>query len=163
MLGCIGEAEYLQAKSDSSVIEELLELLGNEKEGDGLDGALEALFVMLRRRERKWTRFAARTLGTLFAVFVSAENNESRRCKSLFLVYLCLRSFAWADGAQNDLVAKCLDDTFLSWMALIVSILQTNSKSHFEIKRNALRVTLSASIDPSRPTARFRQLHAFKP
>jgi hypothetical protein len=118
----------------------VLETLENEREGDGLDGLLEALFIMLRNSDQKFTRFAAKILATLFSAFVNAEGNECRRSKCLYLVYLCLRSFAWADGYNNELVSKCLDDTFSSWMALIVSIFQTNPKSNFEIKRNALRV-----------------------
>ena len=142
MIGHIGEIEYLKPKSNPTVLEGVLEIIENEKEGDGLDGVFEALFVMLRNSDQKFTRFSAKILSTLFTAFVNTEDNESRRSKSLFLVYLCLRSFAWADGPQNDLVSKCLDDTFSSWMALIVSIFQTNPKSNFEIKRNALRVFL---------------------
>ena len=140
MLGRVGEFEFSKPKQDTSVLESVLETLENEREGDGIDGLLEVLFIMLRTSDQKFTRFAAKILATLFTAFVNAEGNEIRRSKCLFLVYLCLRSFAWADGSENELVAKCLDDTFSPWMALIVSIFQTNPKSNFEIKRNALRV-----------------------
>ena len=142
MIGRVGEIEYLQDKSDSSVLEKILEIIENEREGDGLDGAFESFFIMLRENNQKFTRFASKILAALFTAFVNSEENEARRSKSLYLVYLCLRSFAWADGPQNELVSKCLDDTFSSWMALIVSIFQTNHKANFEIKRNALRVLL---------------------
>jgi len=111
-----------------------------EKTGDGLDGVFEAMYALLRTSEQKYTRFAPRILAALFNAFINAEGDEGRRAKCLFLVYLTLRTFAWADGSENELVSKCLDDTFPSWMALIVSIFQTNPKSNFEIKRNALRV-----------------------
>ncbi len=133
------------------MLEGVLETLENERDGEGVDGLLEALFLILRSSDQKFTRFAAKILATLFSAFVNAEGNESRRAKCLYMVYLCLRSFAWADGTENELVAKCLDDTFSPWMALIVSIFQTNPKSNFEIKRNALRVcrpTVSNRIDP---------------
>ena len=141
MLGRIGEKEFFQPKEDASTLEGILEILENEREGDGIDGLLEAVFLILRSSDQKFTRFANRILATLFNAFVNAEGNESRRSKCLYLVYLSLRSFAWADGYENELVAKCLDDTFSPWMALIVSIFQTNPKSNFEIKRNALRVS----------------------
>jgi len=140
MLGHIGDIEFSLQKPDSSVLDGILESLENEKEGDGLDGLFEALFIILRASDQKFTKYASKILASLFSAFVNAEGNECRRSKCLFLVYLCLRTFAWADGTDNELVAKCLDDTFSPWMALIVSIFQTNPKTNFEIKRNALRV-----------------------
>jgi hypothetical protein len=118
-----------------------LELIKNEREGDGLDGILEALFIVLRTSDKQLTKFAGKILAHLFDAFVNSEGDESRRSKCFFLLYLCLRSFAWADGTQNDLVARCLDQTFSSWMALIVAVFQMNPKTNFELKRNALRVT----------------------
>ena len=143
-MGKIGESEFFQEKQDTTLLEGVLETLENEREGEGLDGLFEALYIMLHSSDQKFTRFATRILATLFSAFVNAEGNESRRAKCLYLVYLSLRSFAWADGYDNELVARCLDDTFSPWMALIVSIFQTNPKSNFEIKRNALRVSTCA-------------------
>jgi len=118
-----------------------LETIEREREGEGLDGLLEALFIVLRTSNKQLTKFAGKILAYLYDAFGYYEENEARRSKCFFLMYLCLRSFAWADGTQNDLVAKCLDQSFPAWMALIVAVFQTNSKTNFEIKRNALRVT----------------------
>lgn len=131
-----------QSTQDASTFDALLDLLESEREGAGLDGVFQSLFVVLRASDKQLTKFAGRILAALFAAFVNAEGNEARRSKCFFLMYLCLRSFAWADGPQNDVVAKCLDETFASWVALMVSVFQTNPKTNFEIKRNALRVGL---------------------
>jgi hypothetical protein len=136
----IGESEFLQEKSNPEILEGLLDTLENNNSGEGIDGVIEALYTMLKQSNQAYTRFAPKILGALFSAFISAEGNESRRAKCLFLVYLCLRTFAWADGYDNELVSRCLDDSYSSWMALIVSIFQTSPKANFEIKRNALRV-----------------------
>ena len=57
----------------------------------------------------------------------------------LDVVYMCLRTISWADGIDNELVDNCLSDTFNSWMALFLQIIQTNPKAYFDIKRNALK------------------------
>ena len=142
----IGESDYLQEKSDSAVLEGLLDILETNTSGEGLDGVLEALYTMLKQSDQTFTRFAPKILASLFSGFINAEDNEFRRAKCLYLVYLCFRTFAWADGSDNELVSRCLDDTFSSWMALIVSIFQTSPKSNFEIKRNALRVSLDNKL-----------------
>ena len=118
-----------------------MEIIEREREGEGLDGLFEALFIVLRKSDKQLTKFAGKILAYLYNAFGYSEENETRRSKCFFLMYLCLRTFAWADGTQNNLVAKCLDQSFPAWMALIVTVFQTNPKTNFEIKRNALRVT----------------------
>jgi hypothetical protein len=46
---------------------------------------------------------------------------------------------SWADGIDNELVDNCLGETFNSWMALFLQIIQTNPRTYFDIKRNALK------------------------
>lgn len=55
------------------------------------------------------------------------------------MFYLCLRTVSWADGIDNELVDNCLNETFNSWMALFLQIIQTNPKAFFDIKKNALK------------------------
>jgi len=46
---------------------------------------------------------------------------------------------AWADGVDDELIHKCLDSTFASWMALFLQIIQSNAKKNLNLKRNALK------------------------
>ena len=57
----------------------------------------------------------------------------------LEVLYLCLRTVSWADGIDNELVEASLGDTFNSWMALFLQVIQTNPKSFFYIKKSALK------------------------
>lgn len=50
-----------------------------------------------------------------------------------------MRTVSWADGIDNELVDNCLGETFNSWMALFLQIIQTNPKAFFDIKKNALK------------------------
>jgi hypothetical protein len=54
-------------------------------------------------------------------------------------LYLSLRTVSWADGIDNALVDACLSETFNSWIALFLQIIQTNPKTFFDIKKNALK------------------------
>ena len=56
----------------------------------------------------------------LFSAFTSGEVNTKNRERILEILYLALRTLSWADGIDNLLVEKCLNDTFNSWMALFV-------------------------------------------
>lgn len=57
----------------------------------------------------------------------------------LEVLYLCLRTVSWADGIDNELVEASLGDTFNSWMALFLQVIQTSPKSFFYIKKSALK------------------------
>ena len=53
-----------------------------------------------------------------------------------------MRGIAWADGIENAFVHDCLDETFNSWMALFLQILQSSTARNFTIKMNALNFLL---------------------
>ena len=50
-----------------------------------------------------------------------------------------VRGIAWADGIDNELLHNCLDETFGSWMALFLQILQSGTNRNFAVKKNALK------------------------
>jgi hypothetical protein len=75
----------------------------------------------------------------LFSAFTNEEVDVHGRELVLETLYLCLRTISWADGIDNELVDACLCETFNSWMALFLQIIQTNPKAFFDIKRNALK------------------------
>jgi hypothetical protein len=64
--------------------------------------------------------FVQHILPALFGAFTSSEATDQIREKVLTAAFLCLRTFAWADGVDDDLVRRCLDDSFNSWMALFI-------------------------------------------
>ena len=67
-------------------------------------------------------------LPTLLEAFTSEEIGVQVREQILHLVYQLIRLVAWADGIDNDLVEECLGDTFQSWMALFIQLIQSNPK-----------------------------------
>lgn len=77
-----------------------------------------------------------------FSIFAQPEVSEPIREKILLLVYQVFRSISYADGTDNHLVSKCLDNTFQIWMSLFLSALQTSSKSHIFIKKLVLKVNI---------------------
>ena len=78
-------------------------------------------------------------LPALFSGFTNDEVTAHGREIILEVFYLCLRTISWADGIDNELVSGCLNETFNSWMALFLQIIQTNPKAFFDIKKNALK------------------------
>ncbi|CAD8159758.1 unnamed protein product [Paramecium octaurelia] len=77
-----------------------------------------------------------------FGIFAQPELNEMLREKILLMVYLVLRSISFADGTDNSLVNKCMDNTFQIWMSLFLSALQTSPKSHIFIKKLVLKILI---------------------
>ena len=46
---------------------------------------------------------------------------------------------SWADGKDSQILEDCLSENFNQWIALFTQIIQTNPKSYFDVKRNALK------------------------
>lgn len=88
---------------------------------------------------RQFHEFVPKILPPLFSAFTNDEVDAHGRELVLECLYLCLRTISWADGIDNELVDNCLSETFNSWMALFLQIIQTNPKTFFDIKRNALK------------------------
>ena len=88
---------------------------------------------------RELSYSVAKILPNLFSAFTNDDVDAHGRELVLEVLFLCLRTVSWADGIDNELVDNCLGETFNSWMALFVQIIQTNPKTFFDIKRNALK------------------------
>ena len=54
------------------------------------------------------------------------------------MFYQLIRLISWADGIDNDLVERCLGDSFHGWMALFLQIIQSQ-RNQFNCKKNALK------------------------
>lgn len=46
---------------------------------------------------------------------------------------------SWADGIDEKVISNALDDSFNQWVALMIQLIQSNPKVHFDIKKNALK------------------------
>jgi hypothetical protein len=65
-------------------------------------------------------------LPVLFEAFTNEAVKALGRAQILHLFYTMIRMVAWADGIDNELVSGCLDETFNSWMALFLQIVQSS-------------------------------------
>jgi len=88
---------------------------------------------------KQFNEFVPKLLPSLFSAFTNEEVDAHGREQILEVLYLCLRTVSWADGIDNELVEQCLSETFNSWMGLFLQIIQTNPKTFFDIKKNALK------------------------
>lgn len=75
----------------------------------------------------------------LFETFTKEEIGVRGREQILHLFYMLIRLVAWADGRDNELVQNSLEETFQSWMALFLQVIQSNPKQFFNLKKNALK------------------------
>ena len=78
-------------------------------------------------------------LPALYEAFTADEIGQKGREQILQIVFLLIRSIAWADGIDNELVHECLNDTFSAWMALLLQVVQANPRHFFNVKRQALK------------------------
>ena len=103
---------------------------------------LQCLIEIVERSEEKYAQLAPRLLPALLNTFTHPCSREAQREHVLYLFYLILRTFSWADGVDNSFVNHCLQQTYNLWMSLLVSLIQSFPKVHFHIKKNALRVRI---------------------
>lgn len=78
-------------------------------------------------------------LPALLEAFTCEEAGVRGRERILSLFYNLIRLITWADGIDNELVDKCLQDDFHQWMALFLQIIQSSPKQNFNVKKNALK------------------------
>ena len=102
-------------------LETVAENLGSG-EVDVVDASLRVVIYTIERCDDRFHIFLPQLLPYLFSAFTFAEATPKIREKSLYAYYLSLRTVAWADGLDNDLIARCLDETFNMWMALFLQI-----------------------------------------
>jgi hypothetical protein len=92
------------------------------------------------RSNKDFHEFIPKILPALLSAFTNDEMVDAHgREQILDVLYNCLRTISWADGIDNELVDGCLQDTFNSWMSLFLQLVQTNPRSFFDIKKNALK------------------------
>ena len=124
-------------------LDNVLEQMSAAQEAHQVDMHLTALITFVERVDdersmKQFAQFVPKILPALFTAFTNDEVTAKGREKVLQVLHLCLRTVSWADGIDNELVDSCLSDTFNSWMALFIQLIQTNPKTFFDIKRNAL-------------------------
>jgi len=120
-------------------------LCSTESSSDQMEVSIKALLYFMSSIEdeksiKLFHEHVPKILPGLFSAFTNDEAVDAHgRELVLDILYYCLRTVSWADGIDNDLVDACLQDTFNSWMSLFVQIIQTNPRSFFDIKKNALK------------------------
>ena len=103
-----------------------------------IDCALRILILVLKPEE-KYHTIVNKVLENLFSAFTNPDSDSKIREKCLQIYYQCLRCVSWADGIDEKVITDALDDSFNQWMALMIQLIQSNPKVHFEIKKNALK------------------------
>jgi hypothetical protein len=100
-----------------------------------------SLRILLRsiKSDEKYSAIINKVLENLFSAFTNSEADGKIREKWLQLYYQWLRWVSWADGIDDKVIANALDDSFNQWMSLMVQLIQSNPKVHFDIKKNALK------------------------
>jgi hypothetical protein len=100
-----------------------------------------SLRILLRsiKSDEKYSAIINKVLENLFSAFTNSDADGKIREKWLQLYYQWLRWVSWADGIDDKVIANALDDSFNQWMSLMVQLIQSNPKVHFDIKKNALK------------------------
>jgi hypothetical protein len=100
-----------------------------------------SLRILLRsiKSDEKYSAIINKVLENLFSAFTNSDADGKIREKWLQLYYQWLRWVSWADGIDDKIIANALDDSFNQWMSLMIQLIQSNPKVHFDIKKNALK------------------------
>jgi hypothetical protein len=132
------------------LLKEIIEWMCNE-DNTIIEAALECLCIIFAKTDNRIHVVVPPLMQNLLKMFMFPDLTEKLREKLLILLYLAIQSFSWADGTDKEVLESCFASTYSEWMSLFISSLQTQVKSHINIKRYILKIL----------TVIFRDLHGY--
>lgn len=142
MLGVIAAKEFPNCYE--GFIKVILENLSNATDGVLIDNFLRIIICVLNECDDRCAIIAGEMLPVIMNVFKSSKEHQKNREKCLKIMAMLLNKLSYADGTDPDLIARNLDanDLIDQILGLFTSILVSNPKFLFDIKKYTIRVNL---------------------
>lgn len=126
------------------LVENLTDMISDAENKYQLDALLRTLIYLLEKIDdevqiKHFHAYVSTIMQALLSAFTNSEIDVHGRELILQILFLNLRCISWADGIDNKLVEKCLNDTFNQWMTVFLQVIQSDSRKFFDLKRHALK------------------------
>lgn len=120
----------------------VLENLSNATEHSLIDTYLRIISSVLNECDDRCAVISGDMLPVIMTVFKNSRENQKNREKCLKIVVQLINKLSYADGTDPELIARNLDkdDLIEQCLGLFSSILVSNPKLLFDIKKYTIRV-----------------------
>ena len=146
MLGMIAAKEFPLCYE--GFVKNILDNLNNTTDGSMIDTYLRVMINILNECDDRCAMITGEILPVIMNVFKSSTLNQKNREKCLKIITQLLNKLSYADGTDPELISRNLDNNsrIEECIGLFISILVSNPKFLFDIKKNTIKV-LFINID----------------
>jgi hypothetical protein len=140
MLGMIAAKEFPLCYE--GFVKNILDSLNNTSDPVMIDTYLRVLINILNECDDRCAIITSEILPVIMKVFKSSTENQKNREKCLRVITQLLNKLSYADGTDPELISRNLDSNnrIEECIGLFISILVSNPKFLFDIKKNTIRV-----------------------
>lgn len=123
-------------------IKTILQSISQSQTSVEIDTFLRIINSILEECDDRAAVYTGEILPVILNVFKSSRDNQKNREKCLKIILILINKLSYADGTDPDLIAKNLDTNELidECLGLFSSILNTNPKFVFDIKKYTIKV-----------------------
>ena len=138
LLGIIASKE--QIPLIETFLKAIIDLLAKSTDSDLIDSFLRIILSILTNSENEIISITSTCLPVILDVFKSSKNNQKTRERCLRIMISLFSKLSLQDGYESEVIGKHLDVHIDNCLALFISILLSNPKFLFDIKRLTLKV-----------------------
>ncbi len=126
-------------------VKNILDNLNNTIDATMIDTYLRVLINILNECDDRCAMITGEILPVIMNVFKNSTENQKNREKCLKIITQLLNKLSYADGTDPELISRNLDNNsrIEECIGLFISILVSNPKFLFDIKKNTIRVRLA--------------------
>lgn len=143
LLGLIAAREFPNCYE--GFIKLILDNLQNATDPGQIDTLLTIIINVLNECDDRCAIITGEMLPVVINVFKMSKENQKNREKCLKVISQLLNKLSFADGTDPDLISKNLDTNSMieECLGLFMSVLKTNPKMLFDIKKNTIKVIVN--------------------
>jgi hypothetical protein len=138
LLGIIAQKEQLP------IIEQFLKVilvqLKSCQDDILIDSYLRIIFSILNTSDKEIISITGNVIPIIIEVFKTSKQNQKNREKCLKIIIVLFSKLCLEDSYESDIIANHLNEHIENLLSLFISILLSNPKFLFDIKRLTLKV-----------------------
>lgn len=141
LLGLISAKEW--PNSYEVLIKKIVKGLSESSDPVMTETFLRIMICILKECDDRIAHMTAELMPVIIDVFKNSNKNQKNREKCLKIIAQLLNKLSFADGTDPDLVTKSLDSNkcIEQCLSLFISIIISNPKHLFDIKKYAIKVS----------------------
>lgn len=120
----------------------MLTQLKTSEDEELIDAYLRIILSILTSSDNEIIAITGDIIPTMLDVFKNSKQNQKNREKCLRVIIVLFGKLSLEDGYESDTISKHLDEHIENILSLFISILISNPKFLFDIKKLTLKVSI---------------------